>query len=159
MRAVVGAQIVVRHNHADQPEDRAVILEVRGPDGEPSYLVQWRGPRHPSFYLPGPDAHVSNPIEIGPPSASRRARRICRNLAERGSGVERPIRSVKAKIRALTGRTSQGPRCWPQAGAARPVSSREVDLPNGRCLSVRLGQERVDGAVDPKAVLSMTSTA
>ena len=35
------------------------VLEVRGPNGEPPYLVRWTD-GHEGLMFPGPDAHVDH---------------------------------------------------------------------------------------------------
>jgi hypothetical protein len=57
MRATVGDQLHVHSRVVGEAEHLGVILEVRGADGEPPYLV-----RHPdgqeTLVFPGPDAVV-----------------------------------------------------------------------------------------------------
>lgn len=58
MKAAVGDKIVVRGHFVDAPDRDAVVLEVRGPDGEPPYLVRWSEDGHEGLYFPGSDASV-----------------------------------------------------------------------------------------------------
>ncbi|MET8993381.1 DUF1918 domain-containing protein [Nonomuraea wenchangensis] len=44
-------------NVVGQADRKAVIVEVRGPDGAPPYVVRF-GDGHPPFVYPGPDAVV-----------------------------------------------------------------------------------------------------
>jgi hypothetical protein len=57
MKAQVGDRLIVRGHHVGDPERDAEIVEVRGPDGEPPYLVQWND-GHESVVYPGSDAFV-----------------------------------------------------------------------------------------------------
>ena len=41
MRAAVGERIVVRSRHQGERAREGEVLEVRGPDGRPPYLVRW----------------------------------------------------------------------------------------------------------------------
>ena len=41
MRAAVGERIVVRSRHQGEPDREGEVLEVRGPDGRPPYVVRW----------------------------------------------------------------------------------------------------------------------
>lgn len=73
MHAVIGERIVVRATHVgDTPRD-AEILEVRGADGQPPYLVRWSGDGHTGLFFPSSDAfinhlHSANPAAtvVGP---------------------------------------------------------------------------------------------
>ena len=58
MRATVGDQIVVRSPHVDEHVRAGEILEVRGPEGEPAFLVRWSDDGHEGLFYPGPDAQV-----------------------------------------------------------------------------------------------------
>jgi hypothetical protein len=57
MFAKVGDKIVVRGNRVAEPERDAVVVEVRGADGTPPYVVKW-GDGHEGLYFPGSDALV-----------------------------------------------------------------------------------------------------
>lgn len=64
MRAEVGDRLLVHGRTVGMPDQASEILEVRGPDGAPPYLV-----RHPdgqvALVFPGSDAVVEHPQ--GPP--------------------------------------------------------------------------------------------
>lgn len=60
MRAKVGDHIVVHSHHVGEPARRALVLEVRGEDGGPPYLVRWQDD-HESIFFPGNDAEVEQP--------------------------------------------------------------------------------------------------
>ena len=57
MRASVGDQLVVEGRTVDTPRREGEVVEVRGPDGAPPYLVRWSD-GHEGLTFPGPDAHV-----------------------------------------------------------------------------------------------------
>lgn len=57
MQAAVGDQLVVESNKVASPRREGEILEVRGDDGGPPYLVRWSD-GHEGLTYPGPDAHV-----------------------------------------------------------------------------------------------------
>lgn len=58
MKAKVGDKIVVKGHHIGQPDRDAVVLEVRGVDGEPPYRVRWSEDGHEGLLFPGSDALV-----------------------------------------------------------------------------------------------------
>jgi hypothetical protein len=57
MRAQVGDHLVVEsrtdHDHRRQGE----VIDVRGEDGAPPYVVRWED-GHEGLTFPGPDAHI-----------------------------------------------------------------------------------------------------
>lgn len=67
MRAKVGDRLRVHGRTVGQREHRAEILEVRGTDGGPPYLVR-HDDGHEAVVFPGPDA-VVEPMTDPPPGA------------------------------------------------------------------------------------------
>jgi hypothetical protein len=61
MKAKPGDQIRVKGHHVGQPERRGRIVEVRGVDGGPPYLVRWDGADHDALVFPGGDAVIEEP--------------------------------------------------------------------------------------------------
>jgi hypothetical protein len=60
MKATVGDRIVVVPSTMEHHVRDGRILEVRGQDGEPPYLVEWDDNGHQALVFPGPDAHVQH---------------------------------------------------------------------------------------------------
>lgn len=58
MHATVGDRLVVHGTHVDDVTRDGEILEVRGRDGTPPYVVRWSDTGHEAFVFPGPDAEV-----------------------------------------------------------------------------------------------------
>jgi hypothetical protein len=58
VKAKVGDKIVVKAHHVGEPDRDAVVLEVRGADGEPPYLVRWAMDGHEGLFFPSSDASV-----------------------------------------------------------------------------------------------------
>jgi hypothetical protein len=58
MRASVGDRIVIRGHRIGEPIRDAEVLEVRGEDGAPPYLVRWGDTGHETLFFPGSDADV-----------------------------------------------------------------------------------------------------
>ena len=50
MKAQVGDELVVKGRHVGDQDRRGVIIEVRGADGGPPYLVRWSDGHESSFY-------------------------------------------------------------------------------------------------------------
>jgi hypothetical protein len=59
MEASVGDRIIVKGHRLGEPERDAEVLEVRGHDGEPPYVVRWDD-GHEGLYFPGSDAVVQH---------------------------------------------------------------------------------------------------
>jgi hypothetical protein len=57
MRAAIGDTLHIHTNHLGTEDALGEILEVRGLDGAPPYLVQFRDGRKRLLY-PGPDAVI-----------------------------------------------------------------------------------------------------
>jgi hypothetical protein len=60
MKASVGDRIVIVSSTLEHRARDGKILEVRGPDGDPPYLVEWSDNGHQGLIFPGPDAHVQH---------------------------------------------------------------------------------------------------
>ena len=59
MQPAVGDRLVVESSKVGSPRREGEIIEVRGPDGGPPYLVRWSD-GHEGLSYPGPDAHVTH---------------------------------------------------------------------------------------------------
>ena len=57
MEAHVGDRLVTESNKVDSPRREGDIVEVRGADGAPPYVVKWSD-GHEGLVYPGDDAHV-----------------------------------------------------------------------------------------------------
>ena len=57
MQAQVGDHLVVEGAKVDAPRREGEVLEVRGADGAPPYVVRWAD-GHEGLTFPGPDAHI-----------------------------------------------------------------------------------------------------
>ena len=57
MKAQVGDSLVAESNKVDAARRHGEIVEVRGEDGGPPYVVRWSD-GHEGLTYPGPDAHV-----------------------------------------------------------------------------------------------------
>ena len=60
MHASVGDRLIVHGAHLDDPVRDGEILEVRGENGEPPYVVRWSDTGHEGFIFPGPDATIQH---------------------------------------------------------------------------------------------------
>jgi hypothetical protein len=71
MKASVGDRIVMAGEQVDRPTRDGEVLEVRGADGAPPYLVRWAD-GHTGLLYPGPGSvlRVQNPGEEAPPEAA-----------------------------------------------------------------------------------------
>jgi hypothetical protein len=57
MKASLGDSIEVRGPHVGVGSRQGVIIEVRGADGTPPFVVRWSD-GHQGLFFPGPDATV-----------------------------------------------------------------------------------------------------
>jgi hypothetical protein len=57
VEAKVGDHLVIESRHVGEPRKVGEVLEVRGADGEPPYLVRWTD-GHEGLMFPGADAHI-----------------------------------------------------------------------------------------------------
>ena len=58
MQARVGDRIVIRGHRVGEPIRDGEILEVRGPDGGPPFIVRWEDTGHETLFFPGSDALI-----------------------------------------------------------------------------------------------------
>lgn len=58
MHAREGDRLVVRGHRVGEADREGEILEVRGADGAPPYLVRWTRDEQVGLVFPGPDAVV-----------------------------------------------------------------------------------------------------
>ncbi|HWU45446.1 MAG TPA: DUF1918 domain-containing protein [Humibacter sp.] len=59
MQATVGERIVIRGKTVEVPDRHGEIVEVRGPDGTPPYLVRFDD-GHETLVFPGTDTSVEH---------------------------------------------------------------------------------------------------
>jgi hypothetical protein len=53
-----GDRIIITGHRVGEPDRDGQILEVRGPDGAPPYLVRWSSDGRVGLLFPGSDARV-----------------------------------------------------------------------------------------------------
>lgn len=60
MKTAVGDRIVIRGHRVGEHDRDGEILEVRGADGGPPYLVRWDDDGHETIIYPGTDAFIEH---------------------------------------------------------------------------------------------------
>lgn len=60
MKAQVGDRLVIRGHRIHEPDRDAEIVEVRGLDGDPPFVVRWSDTGHETLIYPGVDARVDH---------------------------------------------------------------------------------------------------
>jgi hypothetical protein len=60
MHASVGDRIVIRGHRIGEPNRDCEVLEVRGQDSGPPYLVRWGDTGHETLFFPGVDATLEH---------------------------------------------------------------------------------------------------
>lgn len=76
MRARVGDRIILAAEHIDEPTRDGEILEIRGAEGAPPYLVRWSN-GHTGLIYPGPGAVLrlgTTEVQVAPPPVTVAAR-------------------------------------------------------------------------------------
>lgn len=60
MRASIGDRIIIEGHRIGEPRRDCEVLEVRGIDGSPPYVVRWDDNGHEALFFPGWDATVEH---------------------------------------------------------------------------------------------------
>lgn len=60
MKTQVGDRIVIKAHHVGEHERDGEILEVRGKNGAPPYVVRWSDSGRSVLVYPGPDAVIQH---------------------------------------------------------------------------------------------------
>jgi len=60
MRASVGDRIIIRGHRIGEASRDCEVIEVRGHDGAPPFVVRWGDAGHETLFFPGPDAEVQH---------------------------------------------------------------------------------------------------
>lgn len=60
MQATKGDRLVIKSHYVGEPDRDAEVLEARGPNGGPPYLVRWSEDGHVGLLFPGSDAVVQH---------------------------------------------------------------------------------------------------
>jgi len=77
MRAQLGDTLHTHASHTDTPDQWGRIIEIRGPDGAPPYVIELPD-GHIRLVFPGPDAVVEprRPAAADPPATAPHGRRV-----------------------------------------------------------------------------------
>jgi hypothetical protein len=65
MKATKGDRIIIRGHRVGEPDRDCEVLEVRGDDGGPPYVVRWGDSGHETLFFPGSDAVVQHFEHVG----------------------------------------------------------------------------------------------
>lgn len=60
MQVSEGDRIIIRGHRVGEPDRDCEVLEVRGDDGGPPYVVRWGDSGHETLFFPGSDAVVQH---------------------------------------------------------------------------------------------------
>jgi len=58
MQATIGDHLIVHGHKVGDVDRRCEVLECRGPEGKPPYVVRWDDDGHEGLYFPGPDIAI-----------------------------------------------------------------------------------------------------
>jgi hypothetical protein len=65
MHATKGDHLIVHGRSVGGAERSGEVVDVRGPDGQPPYLVRWEPDGHEGLVFPGPDCQIEPPTASG----------------------------------------------------------------------------------------------
>ena len=60
MQASIGDRVIIHRHQSGQPDRDGEVLEVRGAEGAPPYVVRWEDGGHETYFFPGPDATIQH---------------------------------------------------------------------------------------------------
>ena len=60
MRAKKGDRILIHGQRVGEPDRKGIILDVRGADGAPPYVVEWLNEAGEHLFFPGSDAIIKS---------------------------------------------------------------------------------------------------
>ena len=60
MRAAVGDRIIIKGHRVGEHDRDGEVLEVRGADGGPPFVVRWGDTGHETLFFPGSDAVIQH---------------------------------------------------------------------------------------------------
>jgi len=114
MRATTGDRIILAGELVDQPTRTGEVLEARGPDGAPPYVVRWED-GHTSTMFPGPGSVLrvaeagSSPAEQaavapGPDTGTLREWSVRVTIFERGDDTTATVALLADAPEAMTAR-------------------------------------------------------
>ena len=66
MQATRGDRIIIRGHRVGEPDRDGEVLDVRGEDGGPPYVVRWADSGHETLFFPGSDATVQHFRSVTP---------------------------------------------------------------------------------------------
>jgi hypothetical protein len=58
MQATKGDVLIVHGRTVGNVDRRGEVVDVRGQNGEPPYVVRWEADGHEGLVFPGPDCHI-----------------------------------------------------------------------------------------------------
>jgi Domain of unknown function (DUF1918) len=58
MHATKGDHLVIHGRNVGIGDRRGEVIDVRGRDGQPPYLVRWEADGHEGLVFPGPDCRI-----------------------------------------------------------------------------------------------------
>ncbi len=58
MKAQTGDRLIMKGTHVGDRQRVGVVIEIRGENGTPPYLVRWQDNGHETLCFPGADARI-----------------------------------------------------------------------------------------------------
>ena len=75
MQATKGDVLIVHGRTVGNVDRRGEVVDVRGPDGQPPYLVRWEPDGHEGLVFPGPDCHIEATKATGAKKPAKKSKK------------------------------------------------------------------------------------
>jgi Domain of unknown function (DUF1918)/Domain of unknown function (DUF1876) len=165
MKAKTGDHIILAGEQVDRPTRDGEVLEVRGDDGSPPYLVRWRD-GHTGLIYPGPGSVLrvaDAATEIHPVSGAERGGavrhwQVSVSIFEAGDDTTATVALVADSPDVLTGKGSthrgsgdrENTRIGDEVAVARALRHLADDLLSQATHEIEVATGRDDVAVRPR---------
>jgi hypothetical protein len=64
MQASVGDRVLIRSRYSGESDHHGEVIEVRGPHGEPPYVIRWEDGGREVILYPGSDTVVQHSADL-----------------------------------------------------------------------------------------------
>lgn len=75
MQATIGDHVIVHGRNVGNGDRRGEVIDIRGQNGEPPYLVRWEADGHEGLVFPGPDCQIEHAPAARKPAAKSKKKK------------------------------------------------------------------------------------